>query len=270
MSTVAQDMLHCNGFGSECAGMTARPAQARFTPKAEQVYGALRSSIVWLDMPPGSAIAEKEVCLRFGVSRTPVREALQRLAEEDLVEVRPHAGTYVSKIDFTVAEEGFVIRRALEIEGVRRSVRFVTAADVARLDGLVSRMRDILRRGALDEYLEVDDAFHCAIAGISAYPRIWKFIDMAKVHLDRMRQLSAPVPGHLADVTEQHAAVVRAIERRNADQAELAMRIHLDGSFAVMRALYQDDAYFTGTAGRRTGSVSTRSLVDRPASSTTT
>jgi DNA-binding GntR family transcriptional regulator len=232
----------------EEAGLTGRTAAARPAQKASQIYDVLRRSIVLLEMPPGSVLAEKEICLRYGVSRTPVREAVQRLAEEDLVEVRPHSGTFVSKIDFAVAEEGFVIRRALEIESVRRCAERVTPEGVARLDSLVRRMRDILRQEALGDYLEVDDAFHGLIAGVSGYPRIWKFIDMAKVHLDRMRQLSAPVPGHLAEVTEQHAAVVRAIERRNADQAELAMRIHLDGSFAVMRSLYQDDALFAGKA----------------------
>jgi len=60
------------------------------------------------------------------------------------------------------------------------------------------------------------------------------------VHLDRMRQLSAPVPGHLAVVTEQHDTIVRALANRNADQAELAMRIHLDTSFAVMARMYED------------------------------
>lgn len=217
-----------------------KPAQ-----KAEQIYGLLRQAIVRLRMAPGAAISEKELCLRYGVSRTPVREALKRLAEEDLVDVFPHSGTYVGKISYPVAEEGFVIRRALEIESIRRAAEIVTDRDVARLDGLIADMRAILKRDTLEDYIEVDDAFHSAIAEISRYPRIWKFITLAKVHLDRMRQLSAPVPGHLAEVTEQHAAIVRALERRNADQAELAMKIHLDGSFAVMSAMYEDGATFT-------------------------
>ena len=99
-------------------------------------------------------------------------------------------------------------------------------------------MRLTLRDDRLADSLEVDDAFHAAIARISAYPRIWKFIGLAKVQLDRLRQLSAPMPGHLAEVTEQHAAIVQALARRNAMQAELAMRIHLDSSFEVMAAIY--------------------------------
>jgi GntR family transcriptional regulator, rspAB operon transcriptional repressor len=194
-----------------------RPVQ-----KAEQIYESLRHSIVRLSMVPGAVISEKALCLEYGVSRTPVREALKRLAEE-----------------------GFVIRRALEIESIRRAVRFVAEDDIARLERMIAEMRDILDRGALHEYIEVDDAFHAAIAGISRYPRIWKFINQVKAHLDRMRQLSAPVPGHLAEVTEQHAAIVRAVERRNADQAELAMRIHLEASFEVMAAMVEDGGFFT-------------------------
>jgi DNA-binding GntR family transcriptional regulator len=206
--------------------------------KPDQIYETLRRAIVRLEMQPGSAISEKELCGRFEVSRTPVREALQRLAEEDLVDIHPHSGTWVSRISFALAEEGFVLRRALEVESVRRAAALVTEAGIAELDGLIARMRLTLRDDRLADYLEVDDAFHAAIARISAYPRIWKFIGLAKVQLDRMRQLSAPVPGHLAEVTEQHAAIVQALARRNTMQAELAMRIHLDSSFEVMAAIY--------------------------------
>jgi DNA-binding GntR family transcriptional regulator len=205
--------------------------------KADQIYEQLRRAIVRLDMAPGSAIAEKDICGRFDVSRTPVREALQRLAEEDLVDIFPHSGTWVSRISFALAEEGFVLRRALEVESVRKAAAVIAPEGIAELEALVSHMRRIILEDRLADYLEVDDAFHAAIARHSGYPRIWKFIGLAKVQLDRMRQLSAPVPGHLAEVTEQHAAIVHALARRNAMQAELAMRIHLDSSFEVMASI---------------------------------
>lgn len=214
--------------------------KSKTLPKAEQIYWLLRQAIVHLQMSPGAVISEKDLCLEFGVSRTPVREALQRLADEGLVDIFPHSGTYVSRISFTVAEEGFVIRRALEIESVRKAVANISDADIARLKVLIGDMQAILDSNQLNNYLDCDDAFHSAIATISGYPRIWKFITLAKVHLDRMRQLSAPVPGHLAVVTEQHDSIVRALANRNADQAELAMRIHLDTSFAVMARMYED------------------------------
>jgi len=187
------------------------------TQKADQVYELLRHSIIMLEIQPGAPIVEKDICAELSVSRTPVREAVQKLAEEGLVNVIPHSGTYVSHISFQVAEEGFVIRRALEIESVRRAAQRFDEAGGRELDAL-----------------------HAKIAQMSGMPRIWKFITLAKVHLDRMRQLSAPVPGHLAMVTEQHAAIVAAIRAGKPDQAELAMRIHLESSFDVMARLYQE------------------------------
>ena len=217
--------------------------------KADQIYEQLRRAIVRLEMAPGSAIAEKDIGARFDVSRTPVREALQRLAEEDLVDIFPHSGTWVSRISFALAEEGFVLRRALEVESVRRAAAVITPAGVVELENLVAHMRRILAEDRLADYLEVDDAFHAAIARHSGYPRIWKFIGLAKVQLDRMRQLSAPVPGHLAEVTEQHAAIAHALARRNAMQAELAMRIHLDSSFEVMAAIRPESPELFAGAG---------------------
>ena len=99
---------------------------AKAPRKSDQIYEFLRRGIVRLEMAPGSAISEKDICARFDVSRTPVREALQRLAEEDLVEIFPHSGTWVSRISFALAEEGFVLRRALEVESVRRASATIT------------------------------------------------------------------------------------------------------------------------------------------------
>jgi GntR family transcriptional regulator, rspAB operon transcriptional repressor len=213
---------------------------AEAIPKTEQIYRILRKSIIRLERRPGVALSEKDISTEFGVSRTPVREALQRLAEEDLVDVFPHSGTYVSRISFKEAEEGFVIRNALEIESVRRACTHITDQQIDDLQEIIKRMRQILLENKLADYIDEDDALHASIASYSALPRIWKFISLAKVHLDRMRQLSAPVPGHLAEVTEQHAAIVQALTRRNAQQAELAMRIHLESSFAVMASLMQN------------------------------
>ena len=209
--------------------------------KADQVYELMRRRIIMLEMQPGAPIDEKSICSRLSVSRTPVREAIQRLAGEGLVNVIPHSGTYVSHISFPVAEEGFIIRRALEIESVRRaSLRYSYAAG-AELDAVLMRMRKLLETNQFGNYLDEDDILHSTIARMSGLPRIWKFITMAKVHLDRMRQLSAPVPGHLAMVTEQHAAIVAALRSGKPDQAELAMRIHLESSFEVMTKLYHQE-----------------------------
>lgn len=204
--------------------------------KSEQIYELLRRAIVTLEMAPGSPVAEKELCAQYEVSRTPVREAVQKLAEEGLVNVIPHSGTYVSQISYAGAEEGFVIRRALEVEGVRRAAQRASEDDesLAELDRITAKMSRVLERGGHGTYIFEDDALHSTIARMSGMNRLWKFVSMAKVDLDRMRQISGFVPGHLDRVTEQHIQIVEAIRRGKPDQAELAMRIHLESSFDVM------------------------------------
>lgn len=224
--------------------------ERRSTPKALQIYELMRRAIIMLEMAPGSAVIEKDICLANGVSRTPVREAVQKLADEGLVVVVPQSGTYVSRVSFQLAEEGFVIRRALEIEGVRRAALHRDDRAMARLDAILERMRQIISDNTLKTYLGADDEFHSSIAEISGMTRLWRYVSMAKVDLDRMRQLSAPIPGHLERVTHQHEQIAEAIRRGSADQSELAMRIHLDSSFEVMSGMInRSDGFFLGGTG---------------------
>lgn len=152
------------------------------------------------------------------------------------MKVIPHSGTYVSQISYAGAEEGFMIRRALEVEGVHHAALRASEApeSLAELDRITANMRDLLERGGHCTYIFEDDALHNAIARISSMSRLWKFVSMAKVDLDRMRQISVFVPGHLERVTEQHLQIVEAILRGKPDQAELVMRVQLGSSFDVM------------------------------------
>ncbi len=205
--------------------------------KTDLIYEWMRRSIIRLEIRPGAPIVEKDICARFGASRTPVREAVQKLADEDLVRVFPQSGTFVRHLSLNAAEEGFIIRRALEIEGIRRASGRITDEQLDKLNDNVETMRRMLEAGRQSDYIDQDDAFHAEIANASGLTNLWKFVFQAKVHLDRLRHLTVPVPGHFQRVTDQHEAIVRALATRDADQAELSLRIHLESSFAVMADL---------------------------------
>ena len=210
--------------------------------RVDQIYESLRNAIIHLEMRPGSSIVEKAVCQRFETSRTPVREAIQRLADEGLVQIQPHAGTYVKLLSERDAEDGFLIRRALEIEGVRRAATRIAAPDLEALQTSVADMQSLVDAGQVANYLDVDDSFHRHIARVSGIGGLWRFVSLAKVHLDRLRQLSAPVPGHLERVTAQHQSIVDALAAGDPDRAELSMRVHLDSAFEVMLRLSADQS----------------------------
>ena len=95
----------------------------------EQIHLILREEIIGLRLQPGEAIPEKALCQRFGISRTPVREACLRLSFDNLVEVFPQRGTFVSKIRLQDVREDHFIREALETATIRYAVRFMTQED---------------------------------------------------------------------------------------------------------------------------------------------
>lgn len=204
-------------------------AHARDRTAAALVHRALRDDIIAMRIGPGEPINEKTLALRHGVSRTPVREALLRLAGEHLVEIFPQSGTFAARIPIAMLPEAILVRQALEGVTVRAATGRVNAECISALKRLIDRQREFARRGDRDRFHAADDAFHAAIAEAAGHPGIWQLIEQVKVQVDRFRRLTLPVPGRMGRVVDEHAAVVAAIAAGNADQAVAAMVAHLDG-----------------------------------------
>jgi DNA-binding GntR family transcriptional regulator len=203
----------------------------RGQPIPDQVYRLLRQSIITLRLPPGATIIEKQITDQLGISRTPVRDALRQLADEGLVTIKPQSGTFVALIDRLQLEEGRVIRRALEIEAVRLAAERADAAAIERLTDLLALQERAGKRNSYEEFIAYDDQFHRAINELSGLPRLWRVISGAKAQLDRVRHLSAPLPGQSARVLAQHRAVVAALARHDPQASIKALGHHLDDAY---------------------------------------
>lgn len=229
-----------------------------------QVYQQLRTQIVALDIPPGAALSENDLAAAFGVSRTPVREALLRLADEGLVEIVPKSGTTVSRIPYTQLGEAIVIRKALEEVAVRAASMRATKSQFTGLWALIERQREAAKADDRDAFHAADEAFHAAIAEAAGYPGIWRLVNQVKVQVDRMRHLTLPESGRMQRVTKEHAAVLAAMEKRDGDRAIAAMRSHLDGLEQSLPEIRRRNPEFfveetgvivlPGTAGRKSRS----------------
>jgi len=203
----------------------------RAQPIPDQVYRLLRQSIITMRLPPGATIIEKQITDRLGISRTPVRDALRQLADEGLVSVKPQSGTFVALIDRRQLEEGRVIRRALELEGIRLAAARVGEAEIERLRDILALQERAATRNRYEDFIAYDDQFHRAISESSGLTRLWRVISGAKAQLDRVRHLSAPLPGQSERVLAQHRAVVAALARRDADRCVRALTHHLDDAY---------------------------------------
>ncbi|MDQ0473256.1 GntR family transcriptional regulator [Labrys wisconsinensis] len=212
-------------------------------PMAVQVHALLKREILTLQLRPSEALSEKELSLKLGVSRTPVREALIKLAEEGLVDILPQRGSFVAPIRVAEVMEAQFIREALEVAVVRRAAEQSTAALVERLEASLQRQRRAIEAGEHEAFLRLDEAFHHLLSDGVLLPRSWKVIHNVKGQLDRVRFLSLPEPGHLETLQAQHAAIVTAVRIRDPDLAAEHMRAHLQEVFGSVRLLLRDQPH---------------------------
>ena len=209
-------------------------------PMTAQVHAQLRRAILSLSLKPSEALSEKELALRLGISRTPVREALIKLAEEGLVDILPQRGTFVAPIRVTEVMEAQFLREAVEVAVVRRSAERSTPAVVARLEANLRAQKAAVDGQDLETFLRLDEEFHYSLSDSVCLPRAWKVIQNVKGQLDRVRYLSLPEPGHLEVLYAQHAAVVAAIRIHDPDQAAGHMTAHLQEVFHSVRLLLRE------------------------------
>lgn len=204
------------------------PASARRLTAAASICETLRDAIVALRLAPGSPIQEKELTTLFGVSRTPVREALIRLAEEGLVDIRPQSGTFVSRIPLAALPEAVIVRQALEATTVERAAAAITDEGRKLLDANLARQESFAGLDDTEAFHHADEALHELIAVLSGHPGIWRVVRSAKIQLDRYRRLTLPVPGRMKHLIAEHRAVCEAVKAGDPERARQAMRKHLD------------------------------------------
>jgi DNA-binding GntR family transcriptional regulator len=192
----------------------------------------LRNDILALKLLPGQPIVEKEIAEAYGVSRTPVREAVLRLAEEGLIDIFPQSGTYVSRIPLQALPEALIIRRALEETSARMAATRSGPREIAAIEAVMDRLRETAASGDREQFHQSDDAFHAAIAEAAGYPGLWRVAQQVKVQVDRYRRLTLPQEGRLERVLIEHDAVLDAIRRRDAGDAAHHMGHHLGSLMA--------------------------------------
>jgi DNA-binding GntR family transcriptional regulator len=207
---------------------TVPAASGRGTTASAMIYRALRDDIVSMRRKPGEPIIEKQIAQAQGVSRTPVREALLRLADERLIDIFPQSGTFVSRIPVAALPEAILIRKALEQATVRYAAQQAGPAQIALLRANLEVQHRTLEAEDAQEFHEADEAFHALIATVAGYPGFWTLTQQVKVQVDRFRRLTLPVPGRMKFVIDQHTAIVDAIAAHDGERAVEMMTIHLD------------------------------------------
>jgi DNA-binding GntR family transcriptional regulator len=202
---------------------------------ADQAYLELRELIVTLELPPGALVKEPELVERLGIGRTPVREALRRLAQEKLIEVYPRRGMVVTTVDVRDLARLCEVRAVLEPEAARLAAERATQAD---LDTIAELLTELAARRRRDDraLIELDRRIHSAIYQASHNHFLEETLEEYYIHALRIWMLGLERTSLRAAVHE-HAELLGAILRGNANRAEELMRQHVERFEAEMRAV---------------------------------
>lgn len=219
------------------AGPEPRPVRAT---AATHILAQLRQAILALALPPGAPLSEKELTLRFGVSRTPVREALIRLSEERLVDIFPQSGTFVARIPLASLPEAVVIRKALETAALDLALKNAAPDAIVELERTIARQEAMAGLGDQDGFHAADEAFHEAIAAMAGHPGLWRVAQQAKTQIDRCRRLTLPTPGRMMQVIAEHRAIANAMRERDQDSARRALDHHLSAVLPDAEAIRRE------------------------------
>lgn len=206
-------------------------------PVSVQIYEFIRDAIISMEFQPGQMIPETALAQQFGVSRTPVREALIKLSNIGFVDVLPQRGTYVSKFSMEKILEARFIREALELAVVATVAEQADDELIAECESILAEQQLAADNDNALAFQKLDDHFHQTLSSRTGYARVTQLIESEKAHMDRVRNLSLHIRGQYHRVLEQHQAILKALKKHNPDAARKAMAVHMQDVYKVLTVI---------------------------------
>jgi DNA-binding GntR family transcriptional regulator len=206
---------------------------------SERAYLQLRDEILSWRLSPGTALSELELAARLGVSRTPLRAALARLALEGLVDTSRGRTGIVPDVSAESVVELFELREALETHAARLAARRRDPAAFAAIAGDFARASETLAEGGVEAYYAVVAEFDRAIDDAVGNPALRAALDGVRTHLTRARRIAADNPARLLRAADEHRLICEAIRDGDEALAASATAVHLRASLTEILATLQ-------------------------------
>ncbi|MGI6853909.1 GntR family transcriptional regulator [Mesorhizobium sp. 1B3] len=223
---------------------------------SERIYLALRQEIMRCEIAPGTTIDAASIARQYEVSKTPVRDAMQKLAADGLVTILPRSGYRVTAITFQAVHEILDLRAAIGPHAARQAARYATAADVAALREIVSEYAAPLDVGTMQQ---VARRFHIAIARCSRNKRVVALSESLFDELERLLRFAIDFSVKTGEHSDEHTALVDAIEAGDGEQAAAIEAAHIKSSreFLIERLMtlgyLSESEIHNGNEARRAG-----------------
>ena len=208
--------------------MIGERREERSTTLAERAYDHVRGEILRGRLPVGSVVAEGSVADELGISKTPVRQALQSLRRDGLLELGPRRQLIVRGFSKEHRHEVLAVRIALESLSVRRACETMSIEEIDYLRLLLIQQKRAVDAGDEDRFIELDEQFHLHIAAAAGLPIVERFLSQLRGFVRVMRLGTTRPPGHLREVWAEHGRIADLLEARRPAQAQRALREHLE------------------------------------------
>lgn len=210
---------------------------------ADVVFDHLYDEFLTLYIPPGTKISEVEIANRFGVSRQPVRDAFSRLANHDLLLIRPQKATTVRKFALDRIAHSRFVRLAVELEVLRVACANWNDSMVGAFRRNLDRQERAVCDGDADAFHALDYEFHQLLSDAGGVPLAFKTISRSKAAVDRLCVLSLAREDSMEPLYDDHRKILAALEDRDMDRVDAVMRIHLgrlDTTILAIREVHPD------------------------------
>jgi DNA-binding GntR family transcriptional regulator len=196
---------------------------------ADAAAEGIRQMILNGELAVGSPLRQEELAAQLGVSRTPLREAIAKLATEGLVVADSHRGAVVAKPSLDELRETYEIREALEVLAGRLAAELCTPEDIAALESVLALFTDVTDTAA---WAELNTRFHMEMYAISGRKQLCKLISTMRNRTELFVRMLVSSPDRLEQAHQDHVRILAALEARDPDATEEEIRAHLSTTVA--------------------------------------
>ena len=200
-----------------------KPMEKHLTLR-EKILENIRDAIVAGTLKAGSRVSEPELAERYGISRTPIREAFRQLESEGYLTVIPRRGAVVSEFSPRDVEEFYAIKSIMEGYAARRACDNLSEKDLDRLQAINDKLAELAKTGDIKNFFKVHNGFHELFIKASDNEKLRELIAGLVNKFQRLRFTSLSLPGRMAISVQEHEKIIDAFRKKDADLAETLVR----------------------------------------------
>ena len=219
-------------------------SEVTYKNREEMVYQVLKKEILDLELKPGQLIKENEICERFAVSRTPVRDALRMLQEQDFVITVPYRGIYVTLLSLSNIKQMIYMRVAVETMVMRDFSQVATPYQMEDIYYMLRKQKALIQTPDFkpEQFYRLDAQMHSLWFDAMKKEKVWKFLQEQQLHYTRFRMLDFVTETDFTRIIQEHENIISLMEQKDIAGMEKALKDHL--YFSMKRMRYQIDVEY--------------------------